>query len=320
MKGKPPRKQAGGARKPSAGGIARVLVLADGRKPSVRELLARLRAWLQRRVQVSVADDVRAYSELPPAERGPRPDLVIVLGGDGTILAAVRAFADDPVPTLGINFGRVGFLTSAEATNWEELLEGILGGQVQLEPRLRLEALLHVRGKAPARLVALNDAVLTRGAFQGMLELSLSAGGRWVTDYRADGLIVATPSGSTAYSLAAGGPVLAPTLQALVVTPICPHSLSHRPIVLEPDVELVLVLKRSIGIATLVVDGQGFYPLQQGDEVRLKRHPLPFPLLVQPGLDPYRRLRDRLGWKGSIEGEAPAREGKALEPQEDGPL
>jgi NAD+ kinase len=295
-------------------------VLADGRKPKVRELLRRLRAWLEPRVELQVADDVRAFADLPPGQRGPRPDLVVVLGGDGTILAAVRAFAEAPVPTLGINFGRVGFLTSAEAAHWQEVLEGILGGQRQLEPRLRLQAELHARGKAPVRVLALNDIVLTRGAFQGMLELSLSAGDRWVTDYRADGLIVATPSGSTAYSLAAGGPVLSPTLEALLVTPICPHSLSHRPIVLEPDAELVLELKRSSGIATLVVDGQGFYPVQQGEVVRLTRHPVPFPLLVQPGLDPYRRLRDRLGWKGSIEGEETGRSGKPLEPADDGLL
>jgi NAD+ kinase len=302
------------------GAIRRVLVLADGGKPSVRELLGRLRAWLEERVLVQVADDVRAFGALAPKLRGPRPDLVVVLGGDGTILAAVRAFAEAPVPTLGINFGRVGFLTSAEAAHWEDVLAGILGGQQQLEPRLRLQAELHPRGKAPVRVLALNDIVLTRGAFQGMLELSLSARGRWVTDYRADGLIVATPSGSTAYSLAAGGPVLSPTLEALVVTPICPHSLSHRPIVLEPDAELVLELKRSSGIATLVVDGQGFFPVQQGESVHLTRHPVPFPLLVQPGLDPYRRLRDRLGWKGSIEGEEPARAGKALDPTDDGLL
>ena len=311
-------------RKPAAkktiSGIARVLVLADGRKPSVRQLLTRLRGWLEKRVEVEVAEDVRAFADLPPAQRGPRPDLVVVLGGDGTILASVRAFAAAPVPTLGINFGRVGFLTSAEAAHWQEVLEGILGGQRQLEPRLRLQAELHPRGKPPARVVALNDIVLTRGAFQGMLELSLSADGRWVTDYRADGLIVATPSGSTAYSLAAGGPVLSPTLQALVVTPICPHSLSHRPIVLEPDAELSIELKHSSGIATLVVDGQGFHPVQQGEEVRLVRHPVPFPLLVQPGLDPYRRLRDRLGWQGSIEGEEPARAGKSLAPTDDGLL
>ena len=305
---------------PAAAAVRRVLVLADGRKPSVLALLTRLRVWLEQCVELQVADDVRAFGALPQGKRGPRPDLVVVLGGDGTILAAVRAFAESPVPTLGINFGRVGFLTSAEAAHWESVLEGILNGQRQLEPRLRLQAELHVSGKAPVRVVALNDIVVTRGAFQGMLELSLSAGGRWVTDYRADGLILATPSGSTAYSLAAGGPVLSPTLEALVVTPICPHSLSHRPIVLEPDAQLELEIKRSSGIATLVVDGQGFFPMQQGERLRLTRHPVPFPLLVQPGLDPYRRLRDRLGWQGSIEGEDPERGGAPLEPADDGLL
>lgn len=308
-----------GQTRPSAA-VGRVLVLADGRKPSVLELLARLRSWLENKVELQVAEDVRAFAALPPGKRGARPDLVVVLGGDGTILAAVRAFAEAPVPTLGINFGRVGFLTSAEAAHWEEVLAGILSGQQQLEPRLRLQAELHADGKAPVRVVALNDIVVTRGAFQGMLELSLSAGGRWVTDYRADGLIVATPSGSTAYSLAAGGPVLSPTLSALVVTPICPHSLSHRPIVLEPDAQLELEIKRSSGIATLVVDGQGFFPMQQGERLRLTRHPVPFPLLVQPGLDPYRRLRDRLGWQGSIEGEDPERGGGQLGPPDDGLL
>jgi NAD+ kinase len=319
MKRKPARKPAAPAPKAS-GPIRRVLVLADGRKAAVRELLGSLRAWLAKRVEVDVVEDVRDYADLPAKKRGKRPDLAVVLGGDGTILAAVRAFSDAPVPTIGFNFGRVGFLTSAEAANWEEVLEGILEGEQQLEPRLRLQAELHPHGKAPVRVVALNDLVLTRGAFQGMLEVSLFAGGRWVTDYRADGLIISTPSGSTAYSLAAGGPVLSPTLEALVVTPICPHSLSHRPIVLEPDAELVVELRHSSGIATLVVDGQGFFPVQQGEQLRLVRHPVPFPLLVQPGLDPYRRLRDRLGWKGSIEGDEPARAGKALAPRDDGIL
>src|SRR5690349_18195631 len=265
--------------------VGRVLVLADGRKPSVLQLLARLRPWLEQRVELHVADDVRAFGALPPGKRGPRPDLVVVLGGDGTILAAVRAFAEAPVPTLGINFGRVGFLTSAEAAHWEAVVDGILDGQQQLEPRMRLQAELRAEGKAPVKVVALNDIVVTRGAFQGMLELSLS-----------------------------------PTLEALVVTPICPHSLSHRPIVLEPGAQLELEIKRSSGIATLVVDGQGFFPMQQGERLLLTRHPVPFPLLVQPGLDPYRRLRDRLGWQGSIEGEDPERGGGPLEPGDDGLL
>jgi NAD+ kinase len=149
-----------------------------------------------------------------------------------------------------------------------------------------------------------------------MLELRLSADGRWVTDYRADGLIIATPSGSTAYSLAAGGPVLAPQMEGLVVTPICPHSLSHRPIVLEPQARLELVVSRASGITTMVVDGQGFLPLSEGATVELARHPESYPLLVQPGLDPYRRLRDRLGWKGSFDAEAEPHENRRLWPGE----
>lgn len=289
-----------------------VLVLADGTKREVQELLPALKSWLSLR-----ARSVRVCSE-PRALEGdealrwtePRPQLVVVLGGDGALLGAVRAFSARPVPVLGINFGRVGFLTSVEASQWEPVLSGIFAGQGLLEPRLRLSA----RVRNGAEWIALNDVVFTRGAFQGMLELRLSESGRWVTDYRADGLIVATPSGSTAYSLAAGGPVLAPQMEGLVVTPICPHSLSHRPIVLEPGARLELVISRASGITTMVVDGQGFVPLSEGATVELSRHPEPYPLLVQPGLDPYRRLRDRLGWKGSFDAEAEVQETRTLGP------
>jgi NAD+ kinase len=291
-----------------------VLVLADGSKREVQELLPAMQQWLRAR-----ARSVRVCTE-PRALEGegalrfvePRPQLVVVLGGDGTLLGAVRAFSARPVPIVGINFGRVGFLTSVEARDWQAVLAGIFAGQGVLEPRLRLSA--RVRGGA--EWIALNDVVFTRGAFQGMLELRLSADERWVTDYRADGLIIATPSGSTAYSLAAGGPVLAPQMEGLVVTPICPHSLSHRPIVLEPEARLELVVSRASGITTMVVDGQGFLPLSEGATVELARHPEPYPLLVQPGLDPYRRLRDRLGWKGSFDAEAEPQENRRLGPGE----
>jgi len=293
---------------------SRVLVLADGSKREVQELLPLLTRWLEAHArEVRVCSEARAL-EGEDAARWiePRPELVVVLGGDGTLLGAVRAFSARVVPVLGINFGRVGFLTSVEAAQWEEVLAGIFAGRGVLEPRLRLSA--RVRGGA--EWIALNDVVFTRGAFQGMLELRLSADGHWVTDYRADGLIIATPSGSTAYSLAAGGPVLAPQMDGLVVTPICPHSLSHRPIVLESQARLELVVSRASGITTMVVDGQGFLPLSEGATVELSRHPEPYPLLVQPGLDPYRRLRDRLGWKGSFDAEAELHENRRLGPGE----
>jgi NAD+ kinase len=309
-----------GSRAGAASRISRVLVLADGRKDEIHALLGRLEPWLRTRVEsLEVEPDARGFYRARLESRGgagPRPDLVVVLGGDGAILGAVRAFADAPVPTLGINFGRVGFLAAAEAGHWEEALREILDGEAVVEPRTRLLAELETAATrelpdgARVRAVALNDVVVTRGAYQGLLELSLSIGDEWVTNYRADGLIVSTASGSTAYSLAAGGPILAPTMQDLVLTPISPQSLSHRTILLPGSSELRLSITSASGITTLVVDGQGFYPMQQGAEVRLRRHPEPYPLLARPGEDFFKRLRERLGWRGSIESDAfpPARD------------
>ncbi len=227
---------------------------------------------------------------------------MVVLGGDGTILAVVRALAQAPVPTIGINLGRVGFLAPVEAQHWEAGLAEVFEGRALLDPRMRLSAeLVGSRASERRELVALNDVVLSRGAAQGLATFALDIGGAWVSDYRADGLILATPSGSTAHSLAAGGPILAPDMGGIVVTPICPHTLSHRPLVLHPDSEIVLRVREVGGLVTLAVDGQGFYPLVQGDAVHVTRHREPFPLLTRPGLDPWKRLRDRLGWRGSMD-------------------
>jgi NAD+ kinase len=299
---------------PGPGEIARVLVVADLHKPGVREFGWQLLPWLESRVaRVELQGDVRAFvqartGQVKPTDGGALepdllPDLVVVLGGDGAILAAVRAFADHPVPTVGINFGRVGFLASTPVSHWEEVLAGILAGQGVLEPRMRLAARQIPRelgGGEPVRAVALNDVVVQRGMTQGMMTLALHVDGEWVTDYRADGLILATPSGSTAHSLSAGGPILFPSMLGLVVTPICPQGLSYRPLVLHPDSKLEINVRASAGLTTLVIDGQGFYPMRQGDSVQLARHPVPYPLLAWAALDPYRRLRERLGWSGRL--------------------
>jgi NAD+ kinase len=304
-----PRAKAKAAAPSAAAGGARPLrsvrVIADESKREVVALLRKLEPWLRARVETLVVErDVRAfYKEHTAAGTAASEscDAIIVLGGDGAILAAVRAFANTPVPTLGINFGRVGFLASVEAADWREALAELLAGKLVREPRMRLDAQFESARGEKVNAVALNDVVLTRGAFQGMLTLSLSVGRDWVTYYRADGLIVATPSGSTAYSLAAGGPLLAPTMEGLVVTPVCPQALSHRAIVLGAADELLLTVEEASGVTTLVIDGQGFYPVRQGDRVRMRRHPVPWPLLARPGHDPYRRWRDRLGWRGSVE-------------------
>lgn len=290
--------------------VRRVLVLADGKKEDVHALVRELEPFLAERVdEVRVERDVRAFYKARTARARAnaapfRPDALVVLGGDGAILAAVRAFADEPVPTLGINFGRVGFLASAESGHWRAALEELLAGRSVREHRMRLEAQFVDTHGDQVRAVALNDVVLTRGAFQGMLTLSLRVGGDWLTNYRADGLIVATPSGSTAYSLAAGGPLVAPSIEGVVVTPICPQALSHRAIVLGATEVLEVVVEEASGVTTLVVDGQGFFQMQQGDRVLLRRHPVPWPLLARPGVDPYRRWRERLGWRGNVEPDA----------------
>ena len=277
--------------------VRRVLVLADGKKPQVLATLAEVREFLLARVeQVDVVDDLSAFTEPFVGD----PDLVLVLGGDGTMLTAARALADEPRPMLGVNFGRVGFLAPVEVTRWREVLEEVLDGRVRAEPRMRLVARVG-SPEEPSHAVALNEFALQRGSVQGMVTLSLLVGGRWVGDYRADGLIVATPSGSTAYSLAAGGPILAPSMSGICLTPICPHALSHRALVLHPDSQLELRVVRASGLLTLAVDGNGYRPLEVGDSVWIERHPVPYPVLAPVDSDPWRRLRERLGWRGTVE-------------------
>ncbi len=278
------------------------LVLANYEKQAVRELAAELEPWLQERVKrLRVEHDIRAFTaervqQSPERRAEERPDLIVVLGGDGALLGAVRAFADDPVPTLGINFGRVGFLASTPASRWRTTLESALEGRCDVEGRMRLQARWTDEGGQVRESVALNEVVLQRGSHQGMLRTTLSVDGVWVTNYRSDGVIVATPSGSTAYSLSAGGPILAPMVEGLVVTPLSSQGLSNRPIVLHADGELELRVVGSSGLTTLAVDGQAYFGLHQGRNVRLTRHPVDYPLLAMTDLDPYRRLRNRLGW------------------------
>lgn len=292
--------------RPGFRAIESVLVLANAEKPLARELIGSLTPWLRARVrQVEVREDVRAYREERERASGagrplPAPDLLVVLGGDGAILGAVHAFAECPVPTLGINLGKVGFLAATPAEAWRDALAACLAGEAVEEPRLRLEAEWSEGGEL-RRAVALNEVTLQRSSHSGMIQASLWAGSAWVTNYRADGVIVATPSGSTAYSLSAGGPILETSLEAIVVTPISPQGLSNRPLVLPSGLELTLAAVASSGNPTLAIDGQDFFRIGGGDRVTLRRHPVALPLLWMRGMDPYRRLRERLGWRGSLD-------------------
>ena len=286
--------------------VRRVMILADRTKADVDEHVELLEPFIAERVeQVVVEGDLRGWCKEASGNGAPlvdpAPDLVVVLGGDGSILAAVHAFALEPIPILGVNFGRVGFLASVPASDCMEAVEEVLKGVAVIEPRTRLAVTIRSVDGEEVEDIALNDVVLARGSFQAMLAVSMEVDGHWVSDYRADGLIVATASGSTAHSLAAGGPILSPTMGGFVVTPICAHALSHRPVVIEAQSEIQLTVAESLGVVTLAVDGHGFHAVQVGDRMSVRAHEVPYPLLTRQGSNPYRRLRDRLGWRGSFE-------------------
>jgi NAD+ kinase len=286
-----------------AGSLRQILVLADTRKSEVLTELGEVHTWLEGHgLGVQIEENVRAFSQAfagpDRSFSGPRPDLIVVLGGDGSVLAAARVFAEEPVPVVGIKFGQLGFLAHVEARAWRDGLGDVLAGRAEWEDRMMLEAV----GDEGLSAVALNDLVLSRGDTHGLLTLRLEVGTEVVTDYRADGLIFATPSGSTAYSLAAGGPVMDPSMNGFVVTPIAAHSLSNRPLVLDPMLEASVCVSDAAGPVSLVVDGHPLAALEQGARLTIKRHRNTYPLLAPAGATPWRRLRERLGWRGSFLG------------------
>ena len=222
-------------------------------------------------------------------------DFIVVLGGDGTLLHAARRVGLCKVPLLGVNLGNLGFLTAVATGQVFAALEKIFQGELAPEERMRL-AVRVVRGdKTIFESVVLNDAVLTKEALARILDLSASINGRRLTDYRADGLIVSTPTGSTAYNLSAGGPILHPSLSAMIITPICPFILANRPLVVPGEVELTIKPGPSAEDVYLTCDGQEGLPLTLNDKVVISRTKSLW-LFPSPLTDHYSILRTKLGW------------------------
>lgn len=222
--------------------------------------------------------------------------LLVVLGGDGSTLRAARLGLDHQIPVLGINKGRIGFLSEANPDNWQERLGRVLSGDYWLEKRLMLASSLRRNGEIIGTFAALNDIVVGRGKQARVLRLHLRVDGDLVTTYTADGLIVATPTGSTAYSMAAGGPILPPQLQNFVVVPVAAHLSLDRALVLHEEASISIEVEMDHE-ATLMADGQEGLPLQNGDEVIVTKHPQAtyFARVESSGYF-YRRLMRRLGF------------------------
>lgn len=200
-------------------------------------------------------------------------DLLFVFGGDGTILGIARDFAPSNLPILGINLGRLGFLSEAETEDLSEVVEAIIAGRYEKEERLMLQADLYRNGRLIESWHALNDVGLAKGSYSRMITCKIFLRDKLLTSLSGDGLIVSTPTGSTAYSMSAGGPIVAPTVQALLITPICPHSLTARPIVLSAEEEIMVEVSATHKDIGLSIDGQIGYQLEVFDQIRIRRSP-----------------------------------------------
>jgi len=227
-------------------------------------------------------------------------DILVVVGGDGTLLSVARAAAGARTPILGVNFGRLGFLTEVPLDDMFPALQGILAGKYTLEERLRIRASVVRGGREIARHDLLNDIVINKSALARILNIDVMIDASHVTTYRADGLILSTPTGSTAYSLSAGGPIVNPEVGAFVLTPICPHTLSNRPLVLPDHVVVEMSLRNSHEDVYVTIDGQVGFPLVGDDRVRASRAPHPVRLIQSAGKDYFEVLRRRLKWRGRV--------------------
>lgn len=274
-------------------------------KPHKEEICAvvpRITQWL-RDGGVEVLFDATGAScfnpperETSPAEMSAKMEMLIVLGGDGTLLGAAHKFTECEVPILAVNLGSMGFMTSVTLDQAFPLLEQVLSGKHRVSPRMMLKAELIRNGQIIQRQHALNDAVVTKAALSRILDFDLAVNGNFLGRYRADGLIVSTPTGSTAYSLAAGGPILYPVLQAFVLTPICPHMLTNRPLVLPDSVQLELDFDALEEQAYLTLDGQIGYELKRGDRITISKSPYRVNLVRPQEQTYYKVLRNKLRW------------------------
>ena len=273
----------------------RVVILGAPDRRHVREELERLRPAIAERADI-VAEDLEFTYEFKAGEQ----DLVIVLGGDGSILQSARQMGTHQTPVLGVNCGRLGFLAALLPDDFLDLWPQVCQGNYQIVDHLMLKTSLIRDGKVIAEQRALNEAAVLGGPPYQILDILLYADGNLATRYRCDGLIIATPVGSTAHNLSAGGPILRRHLQAVVISPISPHTLTYRPLVDSADTVLELEVTEPDKSTGIVVDGRILGQLAAGDRVRIERAEQSFQMLSVPDHNDYRALREKLGWGGSV--------------------
>jgi NAD+ kinase len=280
----------------------RVGIVAKVDRPEAREVVARLVEWLaEHGRQVLLEKETAGLLSNPrtavrKADLAGQVDLLVVLGGDGTLLSMARLVGDLGVPILGVNLGGLGLLT---ATTQEELfpaLDALFRGEMIVEDRMLLAAAVLRQGERLSGYVAVNDVVITKSAMSRIINLAVSVEGQYATGYRADGLIISTPTGSTAYSLSAGGPIVYPTMDAVVLTPICSHTLTNRPIVLPANLRVEVTLLTGHQDVMLTLDGQVGVGLREQDVVEVRQAAPRMRLVRFPQRHFFSVLRTKLKW------------------------
>jgi NAD+ kinase len=282
--------------------MIRVAIVCKPQKEELGRIVPELIAWLIEKGFEPLLDlesgKYTAAARVISREEMPewRPGLIIVLGGDGTLLSVARSFASTGIPILSVNLGRLGFLTEVRLADLYATLDGWCNNCHQIDPRTMLHASLWREGERHGRFDALNDAVVSKGDIARMGDFVVELDGRLVARFRADGVIVSTPTGSTAYNLAANGPILTPDVDAMVVTPICPHLLTLRPIVVRGDACLTVRIEGVPDKSLLTVDGQQAIALQTGDEVRCQKSRFTVNLVRLSESGFFEALRTKLSW------------------------
>lgn len=287
--------------------MRRIGIISKRNKPEAVAVTRNLVEWLRPRgVEVYIEEEIEEHfsghllgphlkivdrKELPS-----RVEMIIVLGGDGTLLSVARQVWSDNIPILGVNLGGLGFLTEISLEELYDVLERVIQSDFKADERDVLNAAVIRRGERVVEFTVLNDAVINKGALARIIDLEISINGEYLNTFQSDGLIISTPTGSTAYNLSAGGPIVYPSLHNLIITPICPHILTNRPIVIPDDMEVRALLKSKQQEVILTLDGQQGFPLEFEDVVEVKKAEGRILLIKSPHRNYFELLREKLKW------------------------
>lgn len=281
--------------------MKRIGIFAKRHHQDALKLAAEVMAWLTERdievfVDQPLAADMTDVKGYPGRSIPSLVDLIVVLGGDGTLLSVARQAGELRTPILGVNLGSLGFLTEITRDELFTVLAQVLKGDFNVSERMRLDAFIRRDGQLVGRYRVLNDVVINKGALARIIDMEAWVDDSYLTTFKADGLIIATPTGTTAYNLAAGGPVIYPGLHCLVISPICPHTLTNRPIIVSDEALIKIEVKFQDEDVVFTADGQEGMPLQGGDVVELRKSQQATLLVKSPTRDYFEILRTKLRW------------------------